>query len=308
MSARSRAGIAGNRGEAANAARRYRMRMGDVFACARAEFARLRKWPAFWVVLGTWIVLNLVFAYLFNYLAYTSGTGSRMSNGQPREVLLQLMLPAAVPEVFTQGMAMFGGALMLVLGALVVGSGYGWGSWKTAFTQGPARGAVVGGTVLALAVVVVGLVGTAFVVDTGVATAIGAVEHQELTLPTAAHTRTGLITGVAILGMWTLGGALIAAIARGPALAVGLGLVWVLVVENLLRGVASIFAPIRAITDHLPGTAAGSAAGAMRSVGGAATPGVLDVLSRPASFLVLAVYIAIFACGTIVLMIRRDMA
>lgn len=281
--------------------------MNDVLACTRAEFARLRKWPAFWIVLGTWIALNLVFAYLFNYLAYTSGSSSRMSNGQPREVLLQLMLPAAVPEVFTQGMAMFGGALMLVLGALVVGSGYGWGSWKTVFTQGPSRRAVVGGTVLALTSVVVGLVGAAFVVDTGVAAVIGVAEHQTPTLPTAAHTLLGLATGVVILGMWTLAGALIAAIARGPALAVGLGLVWVLVVENLLRGVASIFSPIRAITDHLPGTAAGSAAGAMRSVGGAATPGVLDILSRPASFLVLAAYIAVFACGTVVLMVRRDM-
>lgn len=282
--------------------------MNDVVACTRAEFARLRKWPAFWIVLGTWIALNLVFAYLFNYLAYTSGGSSRMSNGQPREVLLQLMLPAAVPEVFTQGMAMFGGALMLVLGALVVGSGYGWGSWKTVFTQGPSRRAVVGGTVVSLMSVVVGLVGAAFVVDTGVAAMIGAAEHRTPTLPTAAHTLLGLATGVVILGMWTLAGALIAAIARGPALAVGLGLVWVLVVENLLRGVASIFSPVRALTDHLPGTAAGSAAGAMRTVGGTATPGVLDILSRPASFVVLAVYIAVFACGTVALMVRRDMA
>lgn len=282
--------------------------MNDVVACTRAEFARLRKWPAFWIVLGTWIALNLVFAYLFNYLAYTSGSSSRMSNGQPREVLLQLMLPAAVPEVFTQGMAMFGGALVLVLGALVVGSGYGWGSWKTVFTQGPSRRAVVGGTVVSLMSVVVGLVGAAFVVDTGVAAMIGAAEHRTPTLPTAAHTLLGLATGVVILGMWTLAGALIAAIARGPALAVGLGLVWVLVVENLLRGVASIFSPVRALTDHLPGTAAGSAAGAMRTVGGTATPGVLDILSRPASFVVLAVYIAVFACGTVALMVRRDMA
>lgn len=282
--------------------------MNDVVACTRAEFARLRKWPAFWIVLGTWIALNLVFAYLFNYLAYTSGSSSRMSNGQPREVLLQLMLPAAVPEVFTQGMAMFGGALVLVLGALVVGSGYGWGSWKTVFTQGPSRRAVVGGTVVSLMSVVVGLVGAAFVVDTGVAAMIGAAEHRTPTLPTAAHTLLGLATGVVILGMWTLAGALIAAIARGPALAVGLGLVWVLVVENLLRGVASIFSPVRALTDHLPGTAAGSAAGAMRTVGGTATPGVLDILSRPASFVVLAVYIAVFACGTVALMVCRDMA
>ncbi|MBF6173178.1 ABC transporter permease subunit [Nocardia blacklockiae] len=282
--------------------------MNDLLACTRAEFARLRKWPAFWIVLGTWILLNLVFAYLFNYLAYTSGDSSRMSNGQPREVLLQLMLPAAVPEVFTQGMAMFGGALMLVLGALVIGSGYGWGSWKTVLTQGPSRLSVVGGAVLALAVVVIGLVLSAFVIDTGVAALIGSLQHGSLALPSIGRALTGIATGTAILGMWTLAGAAIGALARGPALAVGLGVVWVLVVENLLRGVAAIFSPIRVLTDHLPGTAAGSLAGAMRTVGGAATPGVLDTLSRPTSFVVLAAYVAVFVATMLWLVHRRDMA
>ncbi|MQY18030.1 ABC transporter permease subunit [Nocardia macrotermitis] len=282
--------------------------MNDVIACTRAEFARLRRWPAFWILLSTWLVLNLVFAYLFNYLAYTTGSSSRMSNGQPREILLQQMLPAAVPEVFTQGMAMFGGALMLVLGALVTGSGYGWGTWKTVFTQGPSRTRVAGGTVLALAVVVVALVLSAFVVDTGVAAIIGAMQHQSPALPGAGRALLGIVTGTVILGMWTLAGALIGVLARGPALAVGLGLVWVLVVENLLRGVAAIFSPIRVITDHLPGTAAGSLAGAMRTVSGASTPGVLDTLSRPASFVVLAVYVVVFTVAMIWTLRRRDMA
>ncbi|WP_024800908.1 ABC transporter permease subunit [Nocardia sp. BMG51109] len=281
--------------------------MKDLLACARAEFTRLRKWPAFWIVLGTWILLNLTFAYLFNYLAYTSGEGSRMSNGQPRDVLLHLMLPAAVPEVFTQGMAMFGGALMLVLGALVVGGGYGWGSWKTVLTQGPSRTNVIGGAVLALTAVAVALVCAAFVIDTGVAAVIAGTQHESMALPSAGRSLIGIATGTAILGMWTLAGALIGALARGPALAVGLGLVWVLVVENLLRGVGAIFSPVRVITDHLPGTAAGSLAGAMRTAGGAATPGVLDILSRPASFVVLAAYVVAFVGGTVWLVRRRDM-
>lgn len=281
--------------------------MKDLLASTRADLLRLRKWPAFWIVLGTWILLNLTFAYLFNYLAYSTGSTSRMSNGLPREALLQQMLPAAVPEVFTQGMAMFGGALMLVLGALAVGSGYGWGSWKTALTQGPSRVNVIGAVVLSLAVTVFALVVVAFVVDTGVAALIAGTQGQSLALPSAGRILLGIGSGTVILGMWTLAGAVVGAIARGPALAVGLGLVWVLVVENLLRGVAGIFSPIKAITDHMPGTAAGSLAGSLRTVTGPATPGVLDILSRGASLIVLAVYIAAFAGGTIWLIRRRDM-
>ncbi|MGW5141386.1 ABC transporter permease [Nocardia beijingensis] len=283
------------------------MAIRDLIASAKAEMLRLRKWPAFWIVLGTWILLNLTFAYLFNYLAYTSGESSRMSNGLPREVLLQQMLPAAVPEVFTQGMAMFGGALMLILGALTVGSGYGWGTWKTVFTQGPSRVQAVAAVVVSLAAVVVALVCAAFVADIAVAALIAASQSQALTAPALDRSLLGILTGVAILGMWTLAGALIGAIARGPALAVGLGLVWVLVVENLLRGVAGIFAPIEVVTDHLPGTAAGSLAGAMRTVDGPATPGVLDVLSRTESLVVLAAYLVLFAVGTIWLIRGRDL-
>ncbi|MFE9582679.1 ABC transporter permease [Nocardia sp. NPDC006044] len=282
------------------------MTIEDLLASTRAEALRLRKWPAFWIILGTWILLNLTFSYLFNYLAYTSGESGRMSNGLPKDALLHQMLPAAVPEVFTQGMAMFGGALMLVLGALATGSGYGWGTWKTVFTQGPSRISAVGGVLVSLMVVVAGLVLTAFVVDLGVASLIGATQSQTLALPSPQQSALGILTGIAILGMWTLAGALIGVVARGPALAVGLGLVWVLVVENLLRAVASIFSPIAVITDHLPGTAAGSMAGAMRTVG-AGTPGVLDILSRTEALIVLGVYIALFAAGTVWLMRRRDL-
>lgn len=279
----------------------------DLWASMRAEAVRLGRWPAFWIVLGVWLLLNLTFAYLFNYLAYTSGEGGAMSDGLPRDVLLGQLLPAAVPEVFTQGMAMFGGALMLVLGALAVGSGYGWGTWKTVFTQGPSRPAAIGGLLLSLLVVVVALVCAAFAVDLGVASLIAVSEGRPLVLPTLTRSVLGIGSGAAILGMWTLAGALVGAIARGPALAVGLGLIWVLVVENLLRGVAGIFGPIETVTDLLPGTAAGSLAGAMRTVGGPATPGVLDILSRGESLALLGAYVLVFGGGTIWLMTRRDL-
>jgi len=41
---------------------------------------------------------------------------------------------------------------------------------------------------------------------------------------------------------------------RGPALAVGLGLVWSLVVETLLRGVAGLLGPLDIVTNLLPGS------------------------------------------------------
>ncbi|MGW5146306.1 ABC transporter permease subunit [Rhodococcus koreensis] len=280
--------------------------MNAVIASTRAELLRLRKWPSMWVLLAAWIVLNLVFVYLFNYITLETGGTTDMASSAPPDVLLAQMLPSAVPQVFTQGMAMFGGALMLILGALTIGSGYGWGTWKTVFTQGPSRSAALTGTLLALLTVVIGLVVTVAAVDVGVATVIAAAESEPANLPAASAMLTALASGMLILAMWTAAGVLVGALARGPALSVGLGLVWVLVVENLLRGVAAVLDPVSVVTDFLPGTAAGSLAGSLRDVGGDTTPGVLNILDGGTSVLVLAGYVAAFAAGTIWLVRRRD--
>lgn len=123
-------------------------------------------------------------------------------------------------------------------------------------------------------------------------------------VPSVSQSMLGIGSGILILGMWTLFGVLIGAIARGPALAVGLGLVWVLVVENPLRGVASLLGPVAAVTDYLPGTAAGT----LRTVKGDPVPGVLDILTRSQSMIVLALYLSAFALATVVLIRRRDLA
>ena len=47
-----------------------------LWASVRAEMLRLRMWPAVWVLAGVWLALNLTFAYVFDYIAYTTGSGS----------------------------------------------------------------------------------------------------------------------------------------------------------------------------------------------------------------------------------------
>ena len=110
--------------------------------------------------------------------------------------------------------------------------------------------------------------------------------------------------------MWTAGGVLVGTLARSPALAVGLGLVWALVVENLLRGVANVLGGLQVITDLLPGTAAGSLAGALGAptLGDDGTPGVLTTLAGGPAALLLGVYIVVFATAAGLLITRRDTA
>jgi ABC-2 type transport system permease protein len=282
----------------------------DIGRATRAEMLRLRKWPAVWITLGTWLALSLMFGYLFNYLSYATGDNSFSNEGATKATLLAEMMPANAPNVFLQGMPMFGGALMLVLGAIVAGNGYGWGTWKTVFTTGPRRGAVLGGTFAALGAILVGLVLATLAVDLIASTIIALAEGQAIVAPTLVSLVQDTGGALLIAGMWAAAGALLGALTRGPALAVGLGLVWSLVVENLLRGVASLLGPLQTVTDLLPGTVAGSVAAAVGALPASdpnGTPGVNTIWDGPTAIVLAVGYLLAFALGTIALMRRRDL-
>ncbi|MCK2237199.1 MULTISPECIES: hypothetical protein [unclassified Crossiella] len=280
--------------------------MNAMVATSRAELFRLRKWPAVWVIGGAWLVLNIIFVYVFNYLSYVDGSG--FAAGTPKELLLERLLPAGVPVGLAQGTPMFGGAIMLTLGALAAGSGFGWGTWKTAFTQGRGRLSVLAGMVAGLALVVLTVVLTTLVVDLGISTAVALAEGQELVYPGIGQVLRAVAGALLVLGMWTSAGVALGTLSRSPALAVGLGVVWVLAVENLLRGVAGALDWLAPVTDVLPGSVAGSLVAALGatpvSQGGA--PGVVDTLTAWPAVGLACAYTLAFAALTVWLVRRRD--
>ena len=284
--------------------------MSALLASTRAELLRLRRWPALWVLAGVWVALSVAFGYVFDYIAYKTGSSPGPdAAGATGQALLAGLLPSAAPVTLTQGMPMFGGAEAMILGALAVGSGYGWGTWKTVLTQGPGRRSVFGGTLVALAVFLTGLVLVSAAVDLAISCGIAAAENQPIDLPSLGAWAQGIGTGLLVLGMWTAGGVLVGALTRSPALGVGLGLLWALVVETLLRGVATVLGGIAAVSDHLPGTAAGSLVGALsaaQSGTGRDTPGVLSILTGTASSVWLAAYLVGFVVVTLLVVQRRD--
>jgi ABC-2 type transport system permease protein len=282
--------------------------MDAIVNSTRAELLRMRKWPAVWVTVGAWMALALMFGYVFNYVSYATGDTSFSNEGATPASLLAELLPPNAPHVLIQGTPMFGGALMMVLGALVAGSGYGWGTWKTVFTQGPSRTAATLGSLAALGVVVAGLVAATFAMCLAVSVGIAGIESQSVVWPSAVDVLQGVATAYGVLGMWALAGFLLGTLARGPALSVGLGLVWALVIENLLRGVGELLSPVAAFTHLLPGTAAGSLVGSIVGVdpSGDTTPGVLDTLSAERAVLTLVAYVVLLVGASLALVRRRD--
>jgi len=274
----------------------------------RAELLRLRKWPAVWVTVGAWLTMNAMFGYVFNYVTYSSGENNFSNEGQSRADLLVSLLPAALPDQLDQGMPMFGGAIMMVLGAIIAGNGYGWGTWKTVLTQGPSRTSTLAGSLGAMTVFVAGILLATVVTDYAMSLGIAALESQSAALPAFGDMAQATGVGFLVLTMWAMAGYFLGTVARGPALSVGLGLTWALVIENLLRGVGGSLSWVESFTHVLPGTAAGSLVGQMiGDVGGPdTTPGLLDTLSFDQALWTTLAYAVLLPLATWWLVRRRD--
>ena len=279
-----------------------------VLNSTRAEVLRLRKWPAVWVTIGAWLTMNAMFGYIFDYVTYASGDNSFSNEGETSADLLAKLLPSALPNVLDQGMPMFGGAIMMVLGAIIAGNGYGWGTWKTVLTQGPSRTSTLLGSLSAMTVFVAGLVTATLVSDWAMSTMVALAESKSTALPALSDTAQAVGVGFLVMEMWALAGYLLGTVARGPALSVGLGLVWAMVIENLLRGVGASLSWVESFTHVLPGTAAGSLVGQMiGNVGGPDdTPGLLDALSFDRALWTTAAYVVLLPVVTWWLVRRRD--
>jgi|Tabmets5t2r1_1033131.scaffolds.fasta_scaffold24642_2 ABC-2 type transport system permease protein len=275
---------------------------------ATAELLKLARRPAVWVLLAAAAVLNQVFAYVVPYLSYTSGDGGGMSDGATPEQLLASTMPDQLVANTIGGFAVFAGALALVLGALMFGGEYGWGTVKTMLTQRAGRGTVLVGQLAALAVAV--LIGLLVLFGLGAATSavIAVAEDQAMSWPSLVDLAQGVGYGWLILLTWAVLGAVLGVTLRGIALPIGLGVVWVLGVENLVSAMAdSVLDALEPVRDVLPGVNAGSLINAVlvdRSIEPA--PGVTDAVGEGRALLTLVAYLVVAVAVAAWTFRRRD--
>jgi ABC-2 type transport system permease protein len=195
-----------------------------------AELLVLRKRTSTWILLGIWLLLALVFAYVVPYVTYLNEPG--------REPLTDVLPERLVGNVLV-GFPFFGGVLALMLGVLAFGSEYGWGTLRTLFTQRPGRLHVFGAKLLALAVTLVPFALVVFALGAGASSVIALREGASVDWPSAWLVVRGLAAGWLILAVWAALGVLLAVLSRGTALAVGIGILYALVIEGLLSALAS---------------------------------------------------------------------
>ncbi|WP_312033741.1 ABC transporter permease [Actinoplanes sp. TBRC 11911] len=274
--------------------------MRAVWGDFSAEMIKLLKRPANWLLLAVALLLALLFTYVIPYAGYKGGTGGPTAGRGLADVL-----PANLVGNSIGGLPVFLGAIMVILGVLSVGGEYGWNTWKTVLAQRPSRLSVYAGKIAVLMVAALTVVLAMFVTGLAASLVIASVENQSLALPSAKDLVVGVGAGWLLAGMWTSFGVLLAVLLRGVALALGLGLVWLLAVQNLLALLAApLLDWIAQAQKGLPGPNAGSLAAALGS--GSDTPGVDALVGGGQAAIVLTAYLLGFLIVGAVELRRRD--
>jgi ABC-2 type transport system permease protein len=265
-----------------------------------AESLKLVKRPAVWVIGAVWLALLLAFTELFPYVAYRSATDPRRAAD-----LLAPLLPSQIPGHVIAGYPVWGGALILVLGALCWGSEYGWRTLKTMLSHRPGRLTFYAAQVATLASAVAALVIVGFGLCSLASVLIARSAGASLDLPAAGAIAEAMGAGWLILMMWTLLGACLAILFRSMALPIGLGLVWILAVENLIRFTAPLIDGLGRAEKFMPGADAGAL---VASLGGtpASSTGVAAVVGGEQALVSVVVYTLVFTVVGALTLKRRD--
>jgi ABC-2 type transport system permease protein len=268
-----------------------------------AELLVLRKRAATWILLGIWTLLGVFFAYVVPYALDPEDSPGGV--GQ--------FFPESLPGTLLAGFPFFGGVFALMLGVFALGSEYGWGTLKTLFTQRPGRVRVLAAKLAALAIVLVPFVLTLFAAGAVASYVIAQIEDAPVNWPSAWLLVRAIGAGWLILAVWAALGVLLGVLTRGTSLAIGVGILYALVIEGLLSAFAdsvSVLEPLTNVFLRANGYSIATALGALPQEIESNGPGSFSgpFVDSLQALAVLAAFIAAFAALTALLLRRRDVA
>ena len=276
----------------------------------KAEWRKLRQRPAVWILGGILLVALVLFGYAFQWiqLQFPAKNFHNELGLTPAQLKVALY-PVNFVKNSLEGVGVLGGALALVLGALAVGSEFGWGTVKTVYTQQPSRLQALAGQ-LGVIGVITAIYSVAFFALAALCSwIIASIDGQAATWPAAIDILKAMGASWLIFGCWALFGMALGYLFRQSAMAIGIGLSYLLVIEGILFRVLNGFDAswVSTVEKFFAGQ---NATALLRSFGqvfpapGAAAP----LVSAGEAVLVLAIYTAVFAAASALVVRARDVA
>jgi ABC-2 type transport system permease protein len=224
-----------------------------LIASFRSEWLRLTRRPAAWVLAAVLLAILLALSYVLVWVIFTFPPRGLATGGSTPEELKKVVYPANWLRTVLGGTTGLGGAVALILGVIVAGSEYTWGTVKTMVTQGPGRLTVLGGKALAMELAVAILAVALLAAGAAASAVLVAVDGKASPWPSAVEVVEALVTAWLIMSMYAGLGFVLAILFRQAALAVGIGLVYMLVVESLVLNLLGGAEAFRSIVSAFPG-------------------------------------------------------
>ena len=238
-----------------------------MIASLGAELLKLRKRPSTWVLGLIWLATIILFNYTLAYALLSNTPPPTVPEGTPKaqreqlreqqeelqEEQLEFLYPENLVSNLTPGFPNLGAPIALILGALAVGSEYGWSTFKTVLTQRPGRLALFFGKLLALSVALTLLLVLTFAAGAASGYVIAGLEDAPAGFPAAGELARALGAGGLILATWAALGVLLATLLRSTALSIGIGLVYSLVLETIIFSLPISNEAFRDAREFFPG-------------------------------------------------------
>jgi ABC-2 type transport system permease protein len=119
-----------------------------MLASLGAELLKIRKRPSTWVLALIWLAIIVLLNYTLTYALLSSAPPPSFPEGTPKkqqeqlqqqqeqfqEQQLRFLYPENLVPNLIPGYPNVGAPIALILGALAVGSEYGWSTFKTVLT------------------------------------------------------------------------------------------------------------------------------------------------------------------------------
>ena len=271
----------------------------------QADLLLLRKRTATWVLLAVSMIMSVVFTYAFPYTTYLQTAASQRTAAD-----LQPLLPHSVVSSVLGGFPFYFGMFALILGVLQFGSEFGWNTFKTTFMQRSNRAAAVLSKIVALIMTLSIFAASVFLTGAVASVIVAAREGAAISWPSAFDFVKGFAAGWLLLSLWALFGVLLAVLSRGIALAMGLGIVYGLVVEGLVTGFASSIKVLSDVAQAFLRTNGYSLIAPLQASAGIGNdgPGFFTgpFVNEWQALLVIAGYLVIFGGASALVIARRD--
>jgi len=285
-----------------------------IVSAFRGEVFKAVRRPAIRVTIIILLVLAVGLGYVLTWVianhppAPTAGRGGGLSAANIAALKAGLYPDHLVRQTLA-GWASLGGVFALILGVLSQGSEYGWETVKTMYTQRPARLTMLTGKLIALALTILVMVLGLFTVNAVASLAIATADGASTAFPAVIDILKGLAATWLIFAFWAMLGVALATLFRQSAMAIGLGLAYGLIIEDLLFGLLGRLNSdtVKSIQELMPISNAGylvAAFGTAAQTGG--QPAAQPLADGPHAVAVLLVWAVGLAAITALLVRRRD--